>query len=177
LATPVGRIAATAESGSSERCQKVTASARDLSFRSPACTPTLRPRSIVRTLEKPMNSIPARPGDVCRRSKTRKAGSRPTRPSLRIGRALPRILAGATAALAAVSAALCVFGPLSDQRALQLSAGPHAKALAPQPIDSAFTGRPWGTQDQTHADAKSVAPSSLAVGPSLDATSRVPIAK
>jgi len=105
-----------------------------------------------------MNSIPARPGDVCRRSKTRKAGSRPTRPSLRIGRALPRILAGATAALAAVSAALCVFGPLSDQRALQLSAGPHVKALVPNapPLDSAVTGRPWGTQYQGHADAKSV---------------------
>ena len=125
-------MVAAAESGNGERCQEVTAPSDHLSFSSPRGAPTLRLRSIVRLLEKTMERISARPAHGYRRSQTRKADSRPTTPCLRIGRALPRIAAGATAALAAVSAALCVFGPLSDQRALQLAAGPHGKGTRPE---------------------------------------------
>jgi len=124
-----------------------------------------------------MNRTSARSGHMCRHPKTRKADSCPTTPSLRIGRALPRIAAGVTAALAAVSAALCVFGPLSDQRAQQLAAEPQANALGQEPLDPAASGRSWGTQYQPQTEAKSVAPSPRAVGPSLDSPSRIAIAK
>jgi hypothetical protein len=126
-----------------------------------------------------MNRISARPGHVGRHAQMRKVDSCPTRPSLRIRRALPRIAAGATAALAAVSAALCVFGPLSDQRALQFAAGSGAKAPRSdaQPLESAATGRSSGSQAQRHADAESVTSSPLDVGPALDTTSHARIAK
>jgi hypothetical protein len=110
------------------------------------------------------HSAPARP-------QVSKAHSEPVRPPLRLSRALPRVAVGATAALAAVSAAFLMFGPFSDLSAQQLAAGPHSAALGSdgKPLVLAATGRAWGAEYQRRASAASAAPlAKLARAPSAD---------
>jgi len=104
----------------------------------------------------------------------------PPRPSLRLSRALPRIACGVTAALAAVSATIFVFGPFSDLSARQLAAGPNGTALGQdgKPLVMAATGRSWGAEYQRRASAASAPPSpEFAREPSRVATASVAIAK
>lgn len=119
-----------------------------------------------------MSPVSAYPHSAPARPQVLKPHSEPVRSPLRLSRALPRVAVGATAALAAVSAAFLMFGPFSDLSARQLAAGPHSAAVGSdgRPLALAATGRSWGAEYQRRASAGSAAPlARLARAPSADA--------
>jgi hypothetical protein len=69
----------------------------------------------------------------------------------RLSATLPRIAAGATAALAVLAATFYIFGPFADLSARQLAAGPRSTELDQngQPLVLAKTGRSWAADQRS----------------------------
>lgn len=76
-------------------------------------------------------------------------------PKFRLTRTLPRVVTGLTAAVAGLSAAFFIFGPLSDRNAMQLAFGPNESALGRDgmPIALASTGRSRRADEERRASA------------------------
>jgi hypothetical protein len=88
----------------------------------------------------------------------RSSGTEPR--TFRLGSPTRRIAAGATAAVAALAGAFCIFGPFSDMSARQLAAGPQSMATGPsgQLLVMAPTGRAWGAEHERRVATASAAP-------------------
>lgn len=76
-------------------------------------------------------------------------------PKFRLTRTLPRVATGMTAAVAGLSAAFFIFGPLSDRNAMQLAFGADGSALGSsgERISLASNGRPRAANQEQRASA------------------------